>query len=150
MILQVVNLCVTIAYLNQKFPVFLKTDLSASSAATFKMIKMSDFSLIKRLEKNSRQLPQEQLLKWKHLNFVENFHLTLVLLNFFRKYENMFAFLSFLNTEIAQIIEILQLWRQGAVSSVSSIPWLLMTWWHKEPRHQQPWYWPICLGIFPF
>ena len=19
---------------------------------------------------------------------------------------------------------------------------LLMTWWHKEPRHQQPWYWP--------
>ena len=24
---------------------------------------------------------------------------------------------------------------------IGSIPWLLMTWRHKEPGHQQPWYW---------
>ena len=23
-----------------------------------------------------------------------------------------------------------------------SISWLLMTWWYKEPGHQQAWYWP--------
>ena len=22
------------------------------------------------------------------------------------------------------------------------MPWLLMTWWHKEPGHQHQWYWP--------
>ena len=33
------------------------------------------------------------------------------------------------------------------------ITWLLMTWWHKELGHQQPWYWPSSLnspGIFRF
>ena len=39
--------------------------------------------------------------------------------------------------------------RQGPVYLVLSLSWLLMTWWHKEPRHQ-PWYWPgnTCTEIF--
>ena len=31
-----------------------------------------------------------------------------------------------------------------------TIPWLLMTRWHKEPRHQQPWHWPSSPEIFWF
>ena len=38
--------------------------------------------------------------------------------------------------------------RQGATYSTWPIPWLLMTWWHKEPGHQQPWYWSTYLKIF--
>ena len=26
--------------------------------------------------------------------------------------------------------------------------WLLISWWNKEPRHQQAWYWPHLNGIF--
>ena len=37
-----------------------------------------------------------------------------------------------------------------AVYAMESIPRLLMTWWHKEPGHQQPLYWPSSSGIFVF
>ena len=30
------------------------------------------------------------------------------------------------------------------VDPTETIPWLLMTWLHKEPGHQQPWFWPNC------
>ena len=33
---------------------------------------------------------------------------------------------------------------------VNLVPWLLMTWWQKEPVHQQQWYWPSYLEIFWF
>ena len=29
-------------------------------------------------------------------------------------------------------------------------PWLLMASWHKEPGHQQRWYWPSSPRIFWF
>ena len=29
-----------------------------------------------------------------------------------------------------------------------SMSWLLMTWWCKEPGHQQPWYWSRSLWMF--
>ena len=32
--------------------------------------------------------------------------------------------------------------RQAPVYPAESIPWLLMTWWHKEPGHQQARCWP--------
>ena len=38
--------------------------------------------------------------------------------------------------------KILPVGRQGPFYPVYSIPWLLMVWWHKEPEHQQVWYWP--------
>ena len=31
-----------------------------------------------------------------------------------------------------------------------SIPWLLMAWWSKEPRHHQSWYWPSSPGMTAF
>ena len=31
---------------------------------------------------------------------------------------------------------------------IHSIPLLMMTWRHKKPRHQKPWYWPSCPVIF--
>ena len=37
--------------------------------------------------------------------------------------------------------EIIPCERQGHVYPAYSIPWLLMAWRHKEPGHQQPWYW---------
>ena len=51
-------------------------------------------------------------------------------------------FLSYLRTEMAQVIKILPCGRQGSVYNTCSIPWLLMAWQHKEPGHQQLWYWP--------
>ena len=61
-------------------------------------------------------------------------------------------FLSFLNTEIAQVAEILPYDIQESVYAAQSIPlaWLLMTWWCNEPGHQQPWYWPNYPGTFGF
>ena len=40
-----------------------------------------------------------------------------------------------------QVVEIVPRKRQGSVCPTSSIPWLLMTWWQKEPGHQQLWCW---------
>ena len=48
--------------------------------------------------------------------------------------------LSFLDTEMAQVVEIFPCWRQS--------PWLLMAWWCKEPGYQQPCYWLSFHGIF--
>ena len=33
------------------------------------------------------------------------------------------------------------------IYGAQSVPWLLMSWWHKEPGHQQPWCWPNHHGI---
>ena len=33
---------------------------------------------------------------------------------------------------------------------LNELKWLLMTWWHKEPGHQQSWYWPSSPRIFQF
>ena len=52
-------------------------------------------------------------------------------------------FLSFLNNEMVQVVKFLCCGRQGHVYLGWSIPWLLMSWWRKEPGHQQSWYWPI-------
>ena len=51
-------------------------------------------------------------------------------------------FLYFLNADMAQEVAILPYWRQGTIYIKQSIPWLLMSWRHKEPGHQKPWYWP--------
>ena len=54
-----------------------------------------------------------------------------------------FDFLSFFNTWMKQVVEILLcLWQGPTFLSLSlSVPWLLMVWRRKEPSHQQPWYW---------
>ena len=31
---------------------------------------------------------------------------------------------------------------------LAGVTGVLMTWWHKEQGHLQPWYWPSCLGTF--
>ena len=49
-------------------------------------------------------------------------------------------FISFLHTDITQLVKILSRVRQEITYSTLSITWVLMTWWHKEPGHQQPWY----------
>ena len=52
-----------------------------------------------------------------------------------------------------EIVEILLCgWKRPVCSAASaeSITWLLMAWWHKEPGHQQPWYWPSNSIIFQF
>ena len=51
-------------------------------------------------------------------------------------------FVSLLNIEMAQVIEIFPCERQGPVYPAKSISWLLMTWRRKEPGHHQPLYWP--------
>ena len=47
-------------------------------------------------------------------------------------------FLSFLKTEMAQVVEILLHGRQGPVHPSWFTAWLLVTWQYKEPGHQQP------------
>ena len=37
--------------------------------------------------------------------------------------------------------------RQSTIYPTYSILWLLIPWGHKQLRHQQPWYWPICTRI---
>ena len=59
-------------------------------------------------------------------------------------------FLSFINTEMVQIIKILFHGRQWSTHPTKPISSLLMTWWHKEPGHQQPCYWPNSLSVFLF
>ena len=51
-------------------------------------------------------------------------------------------FVSYLHIDTMQIIEILPQIRQEPTYSTLSISWLLISWWRKEPGHQQPWYWP--------
>ena len=61
----------------------------------------------------------------------------------FRKHSDIyFHFLSSLNNEMAQVIDIPPSRRQRSVYPTYSIPWLLMNWQRREPGHQQPWNWP--------
>ena len=79
------------------------------------------------------------------------YSLTLVMLNSFLG--NMKIYLHFsiiVNTKEAQVLEILPHGRQGPFGSTQSIPHLFMACRRKEPRHQQPWYWPRFQGIFGF
>ena len=57
-------------------------------------------------------------------------------------------FVPFLDTEMVHVLEILPHGRQGSIYPAQSIPWLRMTWRHKEPGHQQPWYCLSYTGIF--
>ena len=51
-------------------------------------------------------------------------------------------FLSFLYPDMTQVVEFFPHVRQEPTYFTYSVSWLLMTWWWKEPGHQQPWYWP--------
>ena len=55
----------------------------------------------------------------------------------------------FVNIELVQVDRILHHGIQGPIYPVWSIRWLRMSWWHKEPGHQQPSHWPSSLGMFP-
>ena len=44
---------------------------------------------------------------------------------------------------MTEVIEILPQLRQERAYFTWSISWVLMPWQHKEPGHQQPWYW-LC------
>ena len=62
---------------------------------------------------------------------------------FFRRNKNIYLhFMSFLHIDMTQVVEILPQVRQGPTYSTESVSWVLMSWWRKEPGHQQPWYWP--------
>ena len=52
---------------------------------------------------------------------------------YFEKYWNIFWF--FINTEMAQMIQLFPSARQGPSYSLYSIPWLLMAWWRREPSY---------------
>ena len=43
---------------------------------------------------------------------------------------------------VKHVLEIFSDDKPGSINRMWSIPWLLMTWWHKEPGHQKPWPWP--------
>ena len=60
--------------------------------------------------------------------------------NYFRKNKKKIP--SFLNTERVKVVKILPCGKQGPLYLAYQSPWLLMTWRHKEPGHQQPWRWP--------
>ena len=62
---------------------------------------------------------------------------------FFRGNINIYLhFASFLQIYTGQVVEILPQIRREPTYSTYSISLLLMSWRHKEPWHQQPWYWP--------
>ena len=48
-------------------------------------------------------------------------------------------------TEFAKLVEMLPHRSQWTTQYSLAIPWVLMAWWCKETRHQQPWYWFIYL-----
>ena len=51
-------------------------------------------------------------------------------------------FMSLLHIDMTQVLKILPQVRPEPTYSTWSISWLLMSWWRKEPGHQQQWYWP--------
>ena len=62
---------------------------------------------------------------------------------FLRENINLYLhFMSFLHTNKKQVAEIPPRVRHGPAYSTWSISWLLMSWRHKEPGHQQQCYWP--------
>ena len=50
-------------------------------------------------------------------------------------------FVSFLHIDMTQVLKILPQVKEGPTYCILSISWLLMSQRHKEPGHQQPWYW---------
>ena len=69
-----------------------------------------------------------------------------VVLNHFRKHKNIFTFCI-----------ISQHWHATDCPDLSSqitkelfVPWLMMTWWPKDPGRQPPWYWPRYSRIILF
>ena len=55
--------------------------------------------------------------------------------------------MSLLHIDITHVLKILPQVRPRLTYSTQSIPWLLMPWRRKEPRHEQPWYWPSQIEI---
>ena len=55
--------------------------------------------------------------------------------------------MSLLHNDMAQVVEILPRVRQEVTYPTYQISWLLMSWRHKEPGHQQQCYWPCWTGI---
>ena len=58
----------------------------------------------------------------------------------FKRHEKYFHFLSFVNIDIAHIVEPVFVQCRETCILYKSMPWLLMTWRSKEPSHQQPCY----------
>ena len=63
------------------------------------------------------------------------------------KHKSYLQFLWFLNAVMTQAVEILPHGGQGPVYAMQSIPWLLMSWHHEEPEHQQSWCWLSSTSI---
>ena len=63
---------------------------------------------------------------------------------------NILTFLSFLNSEMVQVVEGIPHGRQRHLYPTKSTSWLLMAWQCKESCHQQPWYWPSPYRLFWF
>ena len=60
--------------------------------------------------------------------YFDMLYLTVDMLNLFEEKYTYLHFLSFLNTEMAQEVEILANGRQGLVCITQSIAWMLMAW----------------------
>ena len=75
-------------------------------------------------------------------------HKTLSHWIYLRKRKTYFHILSYLNTEQAQLWDILPHGRQGHVYPTLSIPWILVAWRRQDPGHQQPWYCLITPRVF--
>ena len=68
--------------------------------------------------------------------------LTLLVLNFWEDMKIYSHFLSFLHTEMVQLLEILAFGGEGPVYSTLSILWQMMSQQLEEPRYQQFWFGP--------
>ena len=60
---------------------------------------------------------------------------------------NVFVFVPFF---ISLVAEINSQGRWDQPHSSESVLWLLMTWWHQDPGHQQAGYWPSLHRILPY
>ena len=81
-------------------------------------------------------------IQFKFKIVIDRSILTLAYWIYFKKHGNIFAF----STQVAKYIPHR---RQGPIYPAWSIPWLLVSWRCKEPRHQQQLYWPSSPRIFP-
>ena len=54
-------------------------------------------------------------------------------------------FILFIHYKMVQIFEILFHGNERSTYCTLSISWLLITWWHKDPGHHRPLYWPSLL-----
>ena len=78
-------------------------------------------------------MPMEQMRYFKVC------YLTLCVLNYTEGTQT-YIYMSFLHTDMKQVVEILPQVRQEITYSTLSISWLLMSCRTKGPGHQQPWY----------